>query len=249
MFKLIAFDMDGTLTPSKGKMDEEMVLLFRKLLKKYKVAIISGGKYELFQKQVLPHLGNEDNILENLYVCPTCSTAMYLYKNGDWHKEYSLDLTSEEKAHIIKVLNNAIDTLWLKPEKLWWEMVEDRNTQITISTLGQEAPIEAKEKYDPDFSKRKQIRDFMMPDLKGFNVLVAGATSIDITREWVDKAFGVRKLSEVSGISLNEMIFVGDAVFPGGNDYPPLEIGVTSKRVFSVEDTKRYIEMLIEEKK
>lgn len=62
-------------------------------------------------------------------------------------------------------------------------MVEDRITQITISTLGQQAPIEEKEKYDKDFSKRKMIRDFMLPDLKGFNVLIAGATSIDITRE------------------------------------------------------------------
>lgn len=247
MFKLIAFDMDGTLTPSKGKMDAEMVELFKKLLWKYQVAIISGGKYELFQKQVLPHLGDDTNLLEKLYVCPTCSTAMYLYRNGAWQKEYSLDLAKEEKEHIISVLNNAIEKLNLKPERLWGEMVEDRMTQITISTLGQEAPIEEKEKYDPDFSKRKQIRDYMLPDLKGFNVLVAGSTSIDITREWVDKAYWIRKLSDVSWISLNEMIFVWDAVFPGGNDYPPLEIWVTSKRVFSVEDTKRYIESLISE--
>lgn len=247
MFKLIAFDMDGTLTPSKWKMDDEMIILFRKLLKKFKVAIISWWKYELFQRQVLPHLWNEDNILENLYVCPTCSTAMYLYKNWDWQKEYSLDLSKEEKEHIISVLNNAIDKLGLKPAKLWWEMVEDRNTQITISTLWQEAPIEEKEKYDPDFSKRKKIRDFMMPDLVWFNVLVAWSTSIDITREWVDKAYWIRKLSEVSWIGLNEMIFVWDALFPGWNDYPPLEIWVTSKRVFSIDDTKRYIEMLISE--
>jgi len=247
MFKLIAFDMDGTLTPSKGKMDAEMVELFKKLLWKYQVAIISGWKYELFQKQVLPHLGDDESLLEKLYVCPTCSTAMYLHRNWAWQKEYSLDLSKEEKEHIINVLNNAIEKLNLKPERLWGEMVEDRMTQITISTLGQEAPIEEKEKYDPDFSKRKQIRDYMLPDLKGFNVLVAGSTSIDITREWVDKAYWIRKLSEVSWISLNEMIFVGDAVFPGGNDYPPLEIWVTSKRVFSVEDTKRYIESLISE--
>lgn len=247
MFKMIAFDMDGTLTPSKGKMDSEMVELFKKLLAKYKVAIISWGKYELFQTQVLPHLGTDEKLLSNLYACPTCSTAMYLYRDGAWQKQYSLDLSKEEREHIIKVLNKAIDDLGLRPERLWGEMVEDRITQITISTLGQQAPIEEKEKYDPDFSKRRKIRDYMLPDLKGFNVLVAGATSIDITREWVDKAYWVRKLSEVSGVSLDEMIFVGDAVFPGGNDYPPLEIGVTSKRVFSVEDTKRYIEMLVSE--
>jgi phosphomannomutase len=45
-------------------------------------------------------------------------------------------------------------------------MVEDRNTQITISTLGQEAPLVEKEKYDPDFSKRQKIKEYMMPNLK-----------------------------------------------------------------------------------
>jgi phosphomannomutase len=245
MFKMIAFDMDGTLTPSKGKMDAEMVELFKKLLSQYQVAIISGGKYELFQTQVLPLLGTDEALLSNLYACPTCSTAMYLYREGAWQKQYSLDLSKEEREHIVSVLNNAIDTLWLRPERLWGEMVEDRITQITISTLGQQAPIEEKEKYDKDFSKRKKIRDFMLPDLKGFNVLIAGATSIDITREWVDKAYGIRKLMEVSGVAMNDIIFVGDAVFAGGNDYPPLEMGVTTKRVFTIEDTKEYIRSLI----
>ena len=108
---------------------------------------------------------------------------MYLYREGDWKKQYSLDLSKEEKEHIMSILYKAIDHLGLRPEKLWGEMVEDRVTQITISTLGQEAPIEEKKKYDPDFSKRKKIRDYMLPDLAGFNVLIAGSTSIDITRE------------------------------------------------------------------
>ncbi|MDD2917144.1 MAG: HAD hydrolase family protein, partial [Candidatus Gracilibacteria bacterium] len=192
-----------------------------------------------------PLLGTDEKLLSNLYVCPTCSTAMYLYRKGSWQKQYSLDLRKEEREHIITILNDAIDTLGLRPDRLWGEMIEDRITQITISTLGQEAPIEEKKKYDPDFSKRKQIRDYMLPNLAGFNVLIAGATSIDITREGVDKAYGIRKLMEVSGVAMNEIIFVGDAVFPGGNDYPPLEAGVTTKRVFTVEDTKEYIRSLI----
>lgn len=246
MFKMIVFDMDGTLTPSKWKMDSEMVELFKKLLWKYKVWIISGWKYELFQTQVLPHLWNDDKLLSNLYVCPTCSTAMYLYQNWDWNMQYSLDLTLDERTHIITTLNNAIIELDLKPEMTWWELVEDRRTQISYSALWQEAPLEFKSVYDPDFKKREKIREHILDDLKWFNVLLWWASTIDITREWVDKAYWVRKLSEISGIDLDEMIFVWDAVFPGWNDYPPLEIWVTSKRVFDIEDTKRYIKMLVD---
>lgn len=245
MFKLIAFDMDGTLAPSKWQMDSEMVELFKKLLTKYKVAIISWWDYSQFQKQVIPFLWTDEKILSNLYICPTCSTKMYLYKNSEWNKEYSLDFSDSDKEKILKVLNKAIDDLNLRPKETWGELVEDRWTQITYSALWQKAPLEAKEVWDPDFEVRKKIRDYIKDDLKDFNILIWWATSIDVTRLWVDKAYWVKKLSEVSGISLNEIIFVWDAVFPWWNDYPPLEIWVTSKRVFSVEDTKRYIESLV----
>ena len=245
MFKMVVFDLDGTLAPSKWQMDAEMVELFKELLSKYKVWVISGGDYSQFQKQIIPFLGNDEKILSNLYVCPTCSTKMYLYKNSDWEKQYSLDFTLEEREKIINVLNKAIDELNLRPTQTWWELVEDRWTQITYSALGQQAPLEAKHTWDPDFEVRKKIRAHIVDDLAWFNILIGWATSIDVTREWVDKAYWVRKLSEIAWVSLDEIIFVWDAVFPGGNDFPPLEIWVTSKRVFCVEDTKKYIKMLV----
>ena len=55
---------------------------------------------------------------------------------------------------------------------------------------------------------------------------MGGATSIDITREGVDKAYGLKKLRDASGIALDEMMFIGDAIFPGGNDYPAKELGL-----------------------
>lgn len=245
MFKLISFDMDGTLAPSKWQMDEEMVELFKKLLSKYKVWIISWWDYSQFQKQVIPFLWNDEKLLSNLYICPTCSTKMYLYENNSWNKKYSLDFSESEKKKIINTLNNAIEKLNLKPEITYWELVEDRWTQITYSALGQKAPLEAKEVWDPDFKVRKKIRDYIKYDLKEFNILIGWATSIDVTKDWVDKAYWVKKLAEVAEISLDEIIFVWDAVFPGWNDFPPLEIWVTSKKVFSVEDTKNYIRVLI----
>ncbi len=159
MFKMVVFDLDGTLAPSKGQMDSEMVSLFKDLLAKYKVGVISGGDYAQFQKQIIPFLGDDSTLLENLYVCPTCSTKMYLYKEGAWQKLYSLDFTADEKNHILTVLNKAIVDLNLEPEQTWGELVEDRQTQITYSALGQQAPLEAKHIWDPDFEKRKKIRE------------------------------------------------------------------------------------------
>ncbi|MBW7954474.1 HAD-IIB family hydrolase [Candidatus Gracilibacteria bacterium] len=245
MFKLIAFDMDGTLAPSKGQMDPEMTDLFKKLLTKYKVAIISGGDYVQFEKQVISFLGDDENILKNLFILPTCGTKLYKFENKNWQKIYSLDFTLEERQYIVKVLEDAIIDLDLKPETIWGKQVEDRGTQITFSALGQEAPLEVKHTWDRDQEKRKRIRNYILKDLQNFNILIGGSSSIDITKSGVDKAYGMKKLNEILDISLDEMIFVGDAIFPGGNDYPPLTIGVTSKKVETIEDTKKYIKTLI----
>ncbi len=246
MFKMIVFDMDWTLTLSRGDMQPSMIPLFKELLKKYKVWVISGWDYVQFQSQILKFLWNDEELLKNLYICPTCSTKMYLYVDWEWKKQYSLDFTENEKKHIISVLENAIDELWLKPEKTYWELIEDRWTQITYAVLGQETPREIKSAYDPDFEKRKKIREYIKDDLKWFEVLVAGATSIDITREWVDKAYGIQKLMELTWLNKNEIIFVWDAVFPWGNDYPPLDkLWIITKKVFDLKDTEEFISEMI----
>ena len=81
--------------------------------------------------------------------------------------------------------------------------------------------------------------------LSDFSVRLGGATSIDITKPGIDKAYGIRKLRDILGIAIDEMIFVGDALFPGGNDYPAQEAGVISIRVRDPEETKRVIEAII----
>jgi hypothetical protein len=74
---------------------------------------------------------------------------------------------------------------------------------------------------------------------------MGGTTSIDVTKPGIDKAYGIRKLRDILGISIEEMIFVGDAIFPGGNDYPPKEIGVPSICVRDTHETKRVVEAII----
>jgi hypothetical protein len=111
--------------------------------------------------------------------------------------------------------------------------------------LGQQAPLAEKEKWDPDFAKRKKVKTILDPLIPGFSVRLGGATSIDVTKPGIDKAYGIRKLRDVLGISLQEMIYIGDALFPGGNDYPAEQAGVVSIAVRGPDDTRRVIETII----
>jgi hydroxymethylpyrimidine pyrophosphatase-like HAD family hydrolase len=124
-------------------------------------------------------------------------------------------------------------------------VIEDRESQITFSALGQRAPLDAKKNWDPDFSKRKKIKALLDPVLPDFSVRLGGSTSIDVTLPGIDKAYGIRKLRDISGIPIREMLYVGDALFPGGNDAPARETGVVCIQVRDPDETKRVIETVI----
>ena len=243
MKKLIVFDLDGTLAESKAAIDDEMVKVLGALINVAKVAIISGGDWPQFEKQVLAHLP-KDKLLKNLSILPTCGTKFYQYKRG-WKKLYSEDFTADEKKKIITSLTAAVEEQGFKPKKIWGEQIEDRGSQITYSALGQAAPLDAKKEWDPGFAKRKKIQQALGKTIPEFSVNLGGTTSVDITKPGIDKAYGIKKLKEILNIKKKEMIFIGDAIFPGGNDYPAKEAGVTSICIKDPNETKRVVAGII----
>lgn len=240
MKKLIVFDLDGTIAESKSSLDDEMSALLRKLLGITKVAVISGGDWPQFEKQLLSNLPSDAN-LKNLSLLPTCGTKFYKF-NSTWKKQYSEDFSDAEKEKIIEAIA-ALNVLGSRT--VWGEVIEDRGSQITFSALGQQAPLEEKRKWDPDFAKRKEMKAALDKSIPEFSVRLGGTTSVDVTKKGIDKAYGIRKLRDILGVRINQMVFVGDAIFPGGNDYPAKEAGVYSIRVRDPNETKRVIEAII----
>jgi phosphomannomutase len=241
--KLIIFDLDGTLAGSKSPIDTEMATLLRALLGIGQVAVISGGDWPQFETQLLANLPHDEH-LQNLSLLPTCGTKYFRF-TGHWEKIYSEDFTTEEKRKIITSFKQALENASFKVEEVWGESLEDRGSQITYSALGQQAPLDEKKKWDTDFTQRKQIKALLDKLIPEFSVRLGGTTSIDVTRQGIDKAYGIRKLRDMLGIAIDEMIFIGDALFSGGNDYPAQEAGVVSIPVRDPEETKRVIETII----
>ena len=236
MKKLVAFDLDGTLAASKQALQGDMAEALADLLGVADVAVISGGDWPQFDKQVASRLPERAD-RRRLWLMPTTGTKLYTYRDGAWSPVYAELFSDDEKQRIIAAFDESLKATGFTPEQSWGERIEDRGSQITFSALGQQAPLEAKEKWDPDFAKRKVIQADLRQRLPGLAINMGGATSIDITREGVDKAYGLKKLRDESGIALDEMIFVGDAIFPGGNDYPAKELGLDTVRVRDPQDT------------
>jgi len=245
--QVIAFDLDDTLAVTKSPISDRMSELLVELLKAYEVCIISGGKYEQFQKQVVSRLEANHLLLRKLHLMPTCGTRYYRFDEleNDWKLQYHQDLTEEQKERIIAVLSEGAKKLGIWEEKPHGEIIEDRGSQITYSALGQQAPAEEKYKWDPDGKKKWSLRDYAAPLLQDVEVRVGGTTSVDVTRIGIDKAYGMKKLMEVLEVDEKYILFVGDKLEEGGNDYPVKAMGIDTIAVERWEDTALVIETLV----
>ncbi|MDQ0615679.1 phosphomannomutase [Microbacterium sp. W4I4] len=245
--RLVAFDLDDTLAPSKARIDARIAGLLLALLQRVEVAIISGGNEDQFRTQVIAQLADAAaSDLSRLHLLPTCGTRYLRHDGAGFSAVYAHDLTDDEKSAALTALREEAERLGLWESEPWGEILEDRGSQITFSALGQQAPGEAKHAWDPDGAKRTLLRDAVAARLPGLEVRSGGSTSIDITSAGIDKAFGMRQLAEHTGIALTDMLFYGDRLDEGGNDYPVLAIGVPSVAVEGWQDTADKLDALLE---
>lgn len=244
--RLVAFDLDDTLAPSKSPLPPEIVTALMELLTLRPVCIISGGQLEQFATQVIAHLPVSP-ALADLHLMPTNGTWYVSYEGGAWVERYRHVLSPENRARALVALEAQARALGLWEERTWGPILEDRGSQVTFSALGQDAPVAAKRAWDPGGAKRARLRDAVAPLLPDLDVHAGGSTSIDITKKGIDKAFGVGQLARLLNLDPADILFVGDRLMPGGNDYPVLRLGVQTHAVTGWPDTLAFLRRLLPE--
>lgn len=248
MKSVIAFDLDDTLSVSKSAISDEMAELLPQLAEKYEICVISGGNFDQFQIQIIKRLDVSPEILRKFHMMPTCGTRYYRFDEVDnkWALQYAEDLTEAQKKKIMAVLEDEAAKMDLKNPKQWGPIVEDRLSQISYSILGQHAPVEEKYKYaETHGNLKKAFHAKVAERLPDLEVRLGGSTTIDITKLGIDKAYGMNKLIETLHISKDDILFVGDKLDEGGNDYPVKAMGIDTIAVEGWEDTTLVIQALI----
>jgi HAD superfamily hydrolase (TIGR01484 family) len=274
MKKLIIFDLDGTLTESKSTVTPEVVQAISDLqgpenedYNGRRVAVISGCAWNQFEKQFISKFERFGHKKDNLHLMPVCGAELYEYTGYEigWVQIYNNNLLLREKAKIynametaITIYNNFIATSDLDSIiapldsaedyiVVHGEIAEDRGSQITFSMLGQDAPLKEKQSWDPDGSKRKHLVRLTSRELKGkFEVKMGGTTSIDVTKKGINKSFGVLKIIEDLNIEKKDVLFIGDSLFEGGNDYPVKKLGIECLDTTGPNNTMEIIKKLLE---
>lgn len=244
-YRIIAFDLDDTLAVTKTPISDSMAQLLSGLLDRFEVCAIGGGQLSQFTTQVVNRLP-EGADLSRLHLMPTCGSR-YVRWSADvgWADVYFDKLTAAERDAAIIALEGALDVLNLAAPRTWGPVIEDRGGQVTLSALGQEAPAGEKYKWDPTGEKKERLRAVAQAVLPHLEVRSGGSTSVDVTRRGIDKAYGMRRLMEVTGVQLKEILFVGDRLDVGGNDRPVLDMGIQCRAVHGPADTEAVIEELL----
>lgn len=219
MYKHYFFDLDGTLTPSKGKITQDMVDQLMKL--QGTLYILSGASQEQMQKQLD---GNQFDIMG---------------QNGAEY--YKVRLTDDEKYeigdHIAKVI------VHLRAMMPPTDIVEDRGSQISFSFVGHNANKDRKASFDPKRKIRKEILARVPFKSKTLLCLIAGSTCFDYIRKGMDKGGCIDKLIKKNDWKKEECIFFGDAIFDGGNDYSVKDV-IKSVPVKDYKDTIKKLKKL-----
>jgi phosphomannomutase len=226
--RVYMFDVDETLTESRSTADSEMISLLYKLLDNNIVAIVSGSSVDQINKQLpIKH--------KNLILFPVCASEMYI------NDELIYRRNIENKERIFDAIRKATTGFYTSDD-----CIDNRVCQITFSALGKDAPIDLKKLWDPDKSKRMVIVERLKSMLPDFDITIGGLSSIDITNKGINKSYAVNKLVEM-GYNKKNMLFVGDALFEGGNDNVMTKTGITCIQVNNVDDTKKIIIGLLNE--
>ena len=248
-WQLVAFDLDDTLAPSKSELPPEMARALRDLLDVCEVAVISGGALPQFEAQLLTGLQATPKQLQRLHLLPTCGTRYLDFPEGHLVQRYAHDLSEQQRCDVTTVLEEVAKEQGIWEEETWGPILEDRGSQITYSALGQEAPLEIKRAWDPSGEKKNRLAAVAGERLPALEVRSGGSTSVDVTEKGIDKAYGMQKLVEITGIPKDLMLFIGDRLDPIGNDYPVKASGWPTYSVGGWEDTVVAVDSIVQAKR
>lgn len=240
------FEQDGTLADSKQPTTRHIAELLAELQTKKRVAIISGESIRLMEECVI-ELMPPEGLSDRLFMLPVNGSALYTYRDGERKELYNYPIAKADAERIeTAMLEAALETTCIDfTHPSHGERIENRGSQITLSAFGQKAPLELKQKWDPDYAKRKTLRDAIAKRLPDFQVKWGGLTSIDVTLPGENKATGIKRLAEHLHLPLSEITYVGNSLFPGGHNELIKATGVRTMEIDNQTDLVRLLDTLL----
>jgi len=209
MIKLVAFDLDGTLTQHKTPLDEKNKAVLDRLSEKYKLVMVGAGQcariFNQMGKYPLDIIGN------------------YGLQYARYDKEIG-ELVIERDAVLPCDRESVEARVTMLREKYGFTEFAGNNVEfhpsgcVTFPILGTAAKAEDKLAFDPDRSRRRKIYADVCETFSEYIVFVGGSSSFDMAPKPYNKYYALDLYCKEHGIAHSEAVFVGDDYGQGGND-------------------------------
>lgn len=207
--KLVAFDLDGTLTQHKTKLSKGNRDVLDALAKKYKLLMVGAGMCRRIFTQMA---GYPIDILGSYGM----QLALYRPERKDIEivHDISLPCDRERVEERVAMLREKYGFTEYAGSSVEYHA----SGAVTFPILGTKAKPEDKLAFDPDRSKRRAIYEDVKGVFSDYIVFVGGSSSFDMTPAPYDKAYALAQYCHDRGIAHDEAVYVGDDYGPGGND-------------------------------
>ncbi len=213
-YKHVFFDMDNTVTPSRSAVEDDMREILVKLGEQADVAIVSGGSEAQIWRQMTDYFKDKISFMaQNGNNAFSHEVGKYLWKRT---------LSSEEKKeildHIGKIKSRYGGLIASFQKETDEKLIEDRGCQISFSFVGHNAPLADKVKFDPKGETRLNILKEIPLVSETVQVKLGGTTCFDYNQFGKNKGYNIVEWLKYFGWKPEDVLYVGDALFPGGND-------------------------------
>lgn len=229
-YKAFLFDVDDTVMKSNQVISDEMASVLNAI--PAEIGFISGTDVKELERMISAKLNRRHHILGNV------GTHYVIRENGVEKEVWIEKLSVEEKQEIIEAVIKLKERYNLQSMTTEEDQILDRGSAISFAVLGRHAPSDRKANYDKDKKKRLEFIAFLAPMLgKKYQLNIGGTTSIDITLKGRDKGRAITLFLKENNMKPDEVIFFGDHLEPGGNDYEAIKSGVRCVAVQNPDDT------------
>ena len=230
--KVIAFDLDGTLTQHRTPLDDANRAVLDKLSKKYRILMVGAGMCARIFNQMggypVDILGNYG--LQYAKYNPETKTI-------DVIRDTVLPCDRESSAQKVEMMRREFGLNEYAGESIEFHA----SGAITFPLLGKSAKIEDKLAFDPDRAKRRPMYPRVKELFPEYTVFIGGSSSFDMVPAPNDKYYALSKLCAEEGYSHDEVLYVGDDYLEGGNDHA---VAVSDIAFVTIDDYTKLSERL-----
>jgi HAD superfamily hydrolase (TIGR01484 family) len=233
------FDLDDTLTPSKSLILPEHVPVLKRLSEVADVVVVSGHGEKDIRKHLTAELNGAYHILGQNGNFAETKDGRFLWNRSlsETTKAAILGFIAKAKKHLDLSVRDESD------------IVEDRDSQIAYSLIGHHEDKDKKRAFDPKHEKRRKLLSDLAEDVHELHkanaeARIGGTTNIDFFELGKHKGHNVGEFIKAMNWQRDECIYVGDALFPGGNDETVIGI-IPTHAVKNPEETFSFIQEML----